>query len=978
MKKNQTMLLVALTALFLSSCSCSPIAPSSESSEEAVTSETTSEFTTETTSEPSTETTSESSTETTSDSSSDPSSESPSDPQATYTVSWLNCDGTLLKTHNHVPEGTIPVYDGETPHQNEDESYVYQFYGWDPVPEPIYSNMQYFASYLPLEKNTVVDLTGFVFSENDEGLVLVGYYGSAESLYIPDTIASKPIVSIEKSAFYQNPTLREIRLPSGLKTIGDHAFSGCLSLESLTLPMNVKVIEDEAFSACPNLVAISFPNGLEKVGKALIKESPQVHKTVYEKGLYLGNNENEHLIFLGLDASFEQEHLSLHPNTHLIADSACYQKAVTGVSFGPHLQTIGEYAFGSCSHITTLDFPQSLRVIKACAFQMCSGLTTVSFGNQLQKIACCAFAYCALLADVVLPSSLRVLEQAAFTKGWDGSPIPCNEYDNGHYLKSATNDYFALIGSTSATITNMEIHPNTQIIADQALVYHSNLTSIEIPAQVKYLGKLVFAFCSGLTSIKVASTNTTFVDDHQKAVLEKSTGRLICGLTNGDIPEGTKILGAFCFATHDLSAGLVIPASVVEIEDSAFYGAKLPENIEIPHSVTRIGVGVFEEAEAVQTVALPNQIKCIANNMFNSCSTLREITLPETVTSIGESAFGTCRNLTTVNFGSQVRHIKEYAFSGCKKYANFTLPHSLQVIEESAFRSCPLITSLEIGENIHHLAGSAFNGAALTNISVNASNPYYDSRGNCQAVIEKQTNILVLGCSNSTIDATVVEIGPYAFAEMAIHHLTLPESVVRLGRGAFYGSSIKTITFEGNLLSIPDDCFRFCYGLVNFTIPNSVTSVGNSAFERCLYLETVTIPDSVTSLGESCFDYCIRLKEIEIPSSINVIPATVFYHCRLLAKVTLHEGLTAIGRYAFAHCEKLARIVIPLSVTTMADGVFNECSILNIYALAPEKPSGWNEYFNNSNCPIYWYSETANYDGHHWYYDAGVPTVWTE
>ena len=108
----------------------------------------------------------------------------------------------------------------------------------------------------------------------------------------------------------------------------------------------------------------------------------------------------------------------------------------------------------------------------------------------------------------------------------------------------------------------------------------------------------------------------------------------------------------------------------------------------------------------------------------------------------------------------------------------------------------------------------------LTSISVDKNNPMYDSRDNCNAIIETKTNTLIAGCKNTVIPNSVISIGDYAF----------------------WG----------------------CDNLASITIPNSVTSIGNSAFCYCDNLASITIPNSVTSIGASAFFGCDNLKTIYI------------------------------------------------------------------------------------------------------------------
>lgn len=181
------------------------------------------------------------------------------------------------------------------------------------------------------------------------------------------------------------------------------------------------------------------------------------------------------------------------------------------------------------------------------------------------------------------------------------------------------------------------------------------------------------------------------------------------------------------------------------------------------------------------------------------------------VTSIGGSAFDNCSDLTSVTISNSVTKIGEWAFSNCSSLTSITIPNSVTSIGFCAFQSCRSLTSITIPNNVTNIEEGAFSGSSsLILIIVESGNNTYDSRDNCNAIIETNTNTLITGCRNTVI----------------------PNSVTSLG----------------------NDAFRGCNGLTSVTIPSSVTSIGDRAFFWCSSLTSVTIPNSVTTIGSRAFD----------------------------------------------------------------------------------------------------------------------------
>ena len=268
------------------------------------------------------------------------------------------------------------------------------------------------------------------------------------------------------------------------------------------------------------------------------------------------------------------------------------------------------------------------------------------------------------------------------------------------------------------------------------------------------------------------------------------------------------------------------------------------KTVVIKDGVTSIGQGAFMYCSGLTSIEIPNSVTSIGSYAFSYCTGLTSIEIPNSVTSIGSGAFDGCSGLTSIEIPNSVTSIGSTAFFRCSGLTSITIPNSVTSIGGYAFSYCTGLTSIEIPNSVTSIGYRAFYYCSgLTSVSVEKGNSMYDSRNNCNAIIETSTNTLIAGCMNSIIPNSVTSIGDYAFEDCSgLTSIEIPNSVTSIGSQAFYG----------------------CDGLTSIEIPNSVTSIGRGAFFGCSGLTSIVIPNSVTSIGIGAFEDCSGLTSVTI------------------------------------------------------------------------------------------------------------------
>ncbi len=415
-------------------------------------------------------------------------------------------------------------------------------------------------------------------------------------------------------------------------------------------------------------------------------------------------------------------------------------------------------------------------------------------------------------------------------------------------------------------------------------------------------------------------------------------------LTSITIPNSVTSIGSVAFYGCTSLSSITIPNSVTSIGDMAFYGTKWYD--KQPDGLIYAGLVLYKYKGTMPTntnIVVKQGTNSIGYEAFYNCSGLTSITIPNSVTSIGSYAFYNCSGLTSITIPNSVTSIGGSAFSGCyilaDKFVNNSICNcnynvidveqkdGLLIKEKEVVRCRPWAVSVTIPNSVTSIGGAAFSGCSgLISIIVEKNNPKYDSRNDCNAIIETQSNTLIVGCKNTVIPNSVTSIGGQAFSGCSdLTSITIPNSVTSIGERAFY----------------------YCSGLTAITIPNSVTSIGSLAFDNTKWYDNQ--PDGLVYAGLVLYKYKGTMPEntkINLKEGIKGIADSAFKGCLGLTSITIPNSVTRIGNSAFYNCSGITSIEIPNSVTSIGEGVLGGCSGLT--SIIVEKANS--KFDNRNNC----------------------------
>ena len=837
-----------------------------------------------------------------------------------------------------------------------------------------------------LRKVNISDITvwcNISFGNNEANPL---YY--AKNLYLNDepvTSISFPnsISNIKPFLFSGCITLTDINIPDSVTTIGESAFNGCTSISSVSIPDNVTSIGVSAFQNCKSLseVVISNNSNLSTIGNYAFKNTKLTQLPSYPQNCNVGQD-----AFKVEDINWEYNKATKTLTINGTGDITrgdwfyLYGTSLKTVVINEGVRSIGDSAFSDCEELESIIIPDTVTSIGKSAFYKCVALKSINLPDSVTTIGRSAFSWCKSLATILISPSVKTIEYGAFYYCNNLKSVTINDIAAWCNISFGNNEanplyYASELYLDNTLLTSLVIPETVTSIKAYAFYNYEKLTDVIIndSSNLSSIDNYSFANCLGLLhkpknispDCSISSTAFEGCGFGEGTVGYNLNWKIENGVLtisgDGYMKDFNSYLSVPWYKYMNSITDIVIEDGVTAIASHSFQGCKLHsiyigenavfrEDVFVECDVSSLNSIVinpnnnsFENSEQYKAIistnnnelvlgcnetVLPDTITSIGSSAFYKCVALKSINLPEGVTSIGDKAFSGCTNLENVSFSSDLKSIGYSAFNDCKSLKDISLPDGLVSIREKAFENCSGLKNIYIPKNVESISDS-FNACKnIESIKVDSDNDKYDSRDNCNAIIDSLNNELIVGCSKTVIPNTVKTIGGCAFSNCEnLEKIVLPNGITRIGNYAFDNcNNLISIELGNNIELIGYCAFRNC-AISNIDLPNTLTTIGWSAFESCSKLQSVKIPNSVVDMGQA-FKDCSGLEEIVIGDGVTSISSYSFENCKKLKKVTLNNKIESIGYRAFSNCGSLTNINLPDSINSIEEEAFYNCSSL--------------------------------------------------
>ncbi|MBR4500646.1 MAG: leucine-rich repeat domain-containing protein [Clostridia bacterium] len=431
----------------------------------------------------------------------------------------------------------------------------------------------------------------------EDGITGVGAHAFEGCSFLRFVSFADTVETVGDSAFRNCPLLRQILLPCALAEIGNNAFEDCVGLIGVLLPDSVSSVGGEAFAGCSGLKTALFMNANAVIGTDAFAYCPSLTVYGYEGSLAQQSAESAQVPFSAVSAV---EGWGLCGETVQWWKDEEGRLTIAGVGRMADYVRWNEAPWGT--EITEIRVLDGITHIGKNAFYGCDMMESAFLPEGLSSIGISAFRECHGLTRIALPTSLVSIGGGAFCDcGLEEITLP---------------DALETIGERAFE--------------------GSFFPSVMIPAGVTGLGEGAFDY----SAIKTISFTGTCIPEIGDRMFESSS------LEIAAIPQGARRIGAYAFGYCYSLSEVTVPATVTEIDETAFYECYLftlrvePGSYALAYALEHnIKYELYCRFTDEEILSLPSGLKTIETQAFVGLDCARAVRIPAGVEFIAPNAF---------------------------------------------------------------------------------------------------------------------------------------------------------------------------------------------------------------------------------------------------------------------------------------------------------------------------------------------------
>lgn len=582
--------------------------------------------------------------------------------------------------------------------------------------------------------------------------------------------------------------------------------------------------------------------------------------------------------------SFRNDTLLESINLKRIQDIGSYSflntPSLTNIGDTSNIKIIRSNAFRNSNIGGDLSFPL-LERIEDYAFDSCTNITSVTFGPNFvggnnYSIPGSAFNGCTSLEHIYNYSNITRISSTALRntslRSFDFSNIVSIDYNAFENTK----------------LTSLELTNNMTGIGNGAFSRCTELQTASILGSVESLGYDIFRECTVLKTVDISGI--TYASQFYGCTSLKTLTLNPVTTTNLNCQDCTNLETinnqSSIKSIHDNGLRNCAKISAIDLTNcitiggSAFIGTSLV-NVDIS-ACTSLGSSAFYSLNTLTSVKLCSDLKTLNGSVFKNCSNLSNINLNGAViTSIGQSAFEGCKSLTTFDVSS-VMSLGAWSFAYCDNLTTLNLSSVITNIPNQCFRANPKLTSVGDLSGVNTIEKQAFLGCPLLAGPLDLSN--------CETIY----NSAFEGCTS-------------------LSQVTLSSKCTTIYGAAFYGCTnlesvgdLSNVTMLGTSYANDPNTFRGCSSLTSVNLSNKCTLICSNTFRDCSSLTSVGDISGLTDIYGGTFQNCSSLiQNIDLSNITGSIGESAFNGCTVLTSILVGANVQKIDQYAFQNCPAL-------------------------------------------------------------------------